>query len=94
MSEPVDDGRAKICHTGGRIMNESERLNELLADLSKWTGKRLRWKNEVTEQFGSVDDASLSDQIKVAEQVLNEPCRGWAGGKAEEVRATRLGTKR
>jgi len=69
-------------------MTEEERLAELLAELSRWTGKRRRFQNEVVETIGP--DATLIEQIKVAERVLAEPCRGWAGGKAEEVRAIRL----
>ncbi len=69
-------------------MTDQDRLNELLAELSSWTGKRTRLRNEVLETFGP--DASIAEQIEVAERVLAEPCRGWAGGKAEEIRANRL----
>lgn len=69
-------------------MTDQERLKKLLAELSRWTGKRIRHRNEVIETIGP--DATIAEQIKVAERVLAEPCRGWSGGKAEEVRANRL----
>ena len=69
-------------------MTEEERLEELLAELSRWTGKRLRFKNEVAEFLGP--NPTLAEQIKVAERILAEPCRGWAGGVYEQARAGRL----
>lgn len=69
-------------------MTDEERLNELLAKLSKRTGNRLRFKNDVAEFLGP--NPTFAEQIKVAEKILAEPCRGWVGGVFEAAREARL----
>ncbi len=69
-------------------MTDQERLDALLAELSKRTGNRLRFKNDVAEFLGP--NPTLAEQIEVAERILAEPCRGWVGGVYEQAREARL----
>lgn len=73
-------------------MSHEKRLEELLSELSRLTGKRRRFQNEVLETLGP--NPTLAEQIKVAERVLAEPDLGWAGGKLEAGRAGRLRRER
>ena len=64
------------------------RLEELEAQLDEDTGKLLRYKNELLIHFG--DKPTRDQQIKIALEVLAEPCRGEVGQRWEEHRRRRL----